>query len=225
MQPVTLPNSTLSWSWIWELKLPEKIKFLVWLASHNSVPTLSLLNHRNIAPTATCSRCNLHVESFLHCVRDCHYSTNIWQHSRFNDPDFFSNLIDHDWLKDGLMDPQCFLFAACLWWAWRHRNNMCLSNETWPTHHLSYNIQSMVGNFKVCFKPTYNDTLDTRFIKWNNNNFSSVILNVDGSCLGSPIRAGFGDVLRNYAGFYLSGFSGYIHNSSDILQAELLAIY
>nr|ABD33195.1 Ribonuclease H [Medicago truncatula] len=95
------------------------------------------------------------------------------------------------------MGPQCFLFAACLWWAWRHRNNMCLSNETWSTHHLSFNIQSMVENFKVCFKPTSNDTLDIRFIKWNNNNFSSVILNVD----------------------------GYIHNSSYILQAELLDIY
>lgn len=83
----------------------------------------------------------------------------------------------------------------------------------------------MVENFKVCFKPISNDTLDIRFIKWNNNNFSSVILNVDGSCLGSPIRAGFGGVLRNYASFYLSGFSGYIHNSSDILQVELLAIY
>ncbi|XP_024636248.1 uncharacterized protein [Medicago truncatula] len=99
-------------------------------------------------------------------------------HSGFNDPDFFSNLIDHDWLKDGLMGPQCFLFA------------------------------SMVENFKICFKPISNDTLDIRFIKWNNNNFSSVILNVDGSCLGSPIRAGFGGVLRNYASFYLSGFSG-----------------
>nr|ABN08698.1 RNA-directed DNA polymerase; Ribonuclease H, putative [Medicago truncatula] len=86
MQPVTLPNSSLSWVWIWKLKLPEKIKFLVWLACHNSVPTISLLNHRNIAPTATCSRCNLHVETFLHCVHDCHNSKNIWQHSRFNDP-------------------------------------------------------------------------------------------------------------------------------------------
>jgi len=134
-------------------------------------------------------------------------------------------MIDHVWLKDGLTGPHCFLFAASLWWSWRHRNNMYFNNETWSSRHLSFNIQSMVENFIVCFKPTSNDTLDSIFIRWNNNNFSSVILNVDGSCLGSPIRAGFSGVLRNYAGFYLSGFSGYIHNSSDILQAELLVIY
>jgi hypothetical protein len=34
-----------------------------------------------------------------------------------------------------------------------------------------------------------------------------------------------GGLLRNNAGNYLSGFSGYIHNSSDILYAKLFSIY
>ncbi|XP_024633938.1 uncharacterized protein [Medicago truncatula] len=54
---------------------------------------------------------------------------------------------------------------------------------------------------------------------------SSVILNVDDSCLGTPLRADFGGVIRNHAGIYLSGFSEYIPNSSDILYVELYAIY
>jgi len=76
----------------------------------------------------------------------------------------------------------------------------------------------MVDNFKVCLP-------SDRLIKWNNNNLADVILNVDGSCVGSPIRTGYGGVLRNNTGFYLSGFSGFIHDSSDILYAELYAIY
>jgi len=52
-----------------------------------------------------------------------------------------------------------------------------------------------------------------------------MILNVDGSCLGSPVKAGYGKVLRNDADFYLSGFSGYIDGSSDIIFVELYAIY
>lgn len=50
------------------------------------------------------------------------------------------------------------------------------------------------------------------------------MLNVDGSCLGVPIRAGFGGVILNSAGFYLSGFSRFIPISTDILLAELTAI-
>ncbi|PNY07026.1 ribonuclease H, partial [Trifolium pratense] len=49
-----------------------------------------------------------------------------------------------------------------------------------------------------------------------------IILNVDGSCLGSPVRVGFGGIIRNDSGYYLSGF---IQGSLDILHAELLAIY
>ena len=49
----------LSWSWIWKLRLPEKYKFLFWLACHNAVSTLSLLNHINIIPSATYTCCGL----------------------------------------------------------------------------------------------------------------------------------------------------------------------
>jgi len=48
IDPVTHSNSNLFWSWIWKLKLPEKIKFFIWLACHISVPTVSLPNHRNM---------------------------------------------------------------------------------------------------------------------------------------------------------------------------------
>ena len=50
-------NHHLSWTWIWKLKVPEKYKFLVWLACHDAAPTLSLLHHRNIAQSASCTRC------------------------------------------------------------------------------------------------------------------------------------------------------------------------
>ncbi|XP_024630789.1 uncharacterized protein [Medicago truncatula] len=62
-------------------------------------------------------------------------------------------------------------------------------------------------------------------VRWNNNDTNCIILNVDGSCLGEPIRAGFGGVIRNSAGFYFSGFSGLIASTTDILLAELTAIH
>jgi hypothetical protein len=95
-------------------------------------------------------------------------------------------------------------------------NMMCLGNENWPYVILSFNIQGMVDTLKACYSSTSNIVDEDQFIKWNNNNHSCVMLNVDGSCLGSPTIAGYGGILRNYAGFFLSGFYGYIQNSSDI---------
>jgi ribonuclease HI len=48
---------------------------------------------------------------------------------------------------------------------------------------------------------------------------------MDGSCLGSPIQSRFGGIIKNTFGIYLAGFSGFIQGSSDILFAELYAIY
>jgi ribonuclease HI len=62
-------------------------------------------------------------------------------------------------------------------------------------------------------------------LMWNNNNFNCAVLNVDGSCLGTPIRAGYVGIIRNSAGFFLTGFSGFIASTSDILMAELTAIH
>lgn len=49
--------------------------------------------------------------------------------------------------------------------------------------------------------------------------------NSDGSCLGTPIRVGYGGLIRNNAGLFLSGFSGFIHDSTCILLAELTTIH
>jgi len=75
----------------------------------------------------------------------------------------------------------------------------------------------MIATLKACYPCNSNSPEEDNLVKWNNNNHSFVILNVDGSCLGSPTRDGYGEVLRNYASFYLSRFSGYIQNSSDIM--------
>jgi len=82
-------SASISWNWIWSLRLPEKFKFFIWLACHDVVPTLALLSHRNIAKSDQCNRCGQHVETLMHCIRDCLHSSKIWRHSGFNTADFF----------------------------------------------------------------------------------------------------------------------------------------
>ncbi|KAK2442044.1 hypothetical protein QL285_013270 [Trifolium repens] len=139
--------------------------------------------------SATCIRCDIQDESFLHCIRDCEFSRSLWNHIGFNNVDFFSNLDVYDWLKLGATGSQALLFSAGVWWSWRHRNLMCLNNETCSLSQLSFNIQTMVETSRNCFSPVSNDMLVDRYIKWNSSNHSCVILNVDDSCLGFPIRS------------------------------------
>jgi ribonuclease HI len=115
------------------------------------------------------------------------------------------------------------LFLADLWWTWRHRSLICLSQETWSLPRLNYHIQNTVDVIEATFHSA--PVLHTdRMVRWNDNYCNCVALNVDDSCLGSPIRVGYGSIIWNSAGFFLTGFSGFIATTSDILFAEHTAI-
>jgi len=67
--------------------------------------------------------------------------------------------------------------------------------------------------------------LGGRLVMWNNSNHSCITFNINGSCLSLPVRAGYGEVIRNSVDYYLSGFSSYIQWSTNILHVKLFVIY
>jgi hypothetical protein len=161
-----------------------------------------------MAPSAICAHCGDHDETFLNYVHDCRFSSNIWYKIGFTGTDFFTEQNAYDWIKNSTSDNRSTLFLASLWWVWRNRNLMCLNNETWSMTRICNNIHSSTDAIRSSFQRYGNASPPDRLI-----NHPRSILNVDVCCLGTPTRAGFGGVLRNSAGFYLSGFSSFIPNS------------
>ena len=62
-------NREDSWLWLWRLKFPEKWKFLIRLALHNSLPTNTLQATHGLGVSTSCVRCDdrddLMSESFI----------------------------------------------------------------------------------------------------------------------------------------------------------------
>jgi len=160
----------LSWTWIWRLKVPKKYKFFIKIACQNGVPTLSLLHHRNITHLPTCAPCSEEDETFLHCVRDCHFSISIWQKIGFTNNDFITSNSAYDWIKLGSFGPRSNTFLAGLWWVWRHRNLMCLNNEHLSLNQLCSNIISTATDISLAFESEANPDHSERFVKWNGKN-------------------------------------------------------
>jgi hypothetical protein len=175
--------------------------------------------------SAICSRCGDHEESFFHCVRDCRFSTIIWHKIGFSSPAFFSFSSALDWLKEGTSCHRSTTFLARLWWIWRHRNLMCLNNETRSVYRLNIIINSTTDMINRCFQSDTSAPPQSRLVRWNNEHHACSILNVDESCIGDPIRTGFGGVIRNFTGSYVTGFSGFINSPNDIMFAELTALH
>lgn len=195
-----------------------------WLAFHNSIPTLLTLHYRGISPTTICRNCQGSEEFLLHCIRDCPPVRKIWEKLGFSNTNFYQISDVHAWLKQGATGPNDKLFIACVWWSWKARNAKCFNNEVIPLPRLLLSILNLTEIMKICFKPMNADTYTTRQISWYQENRQGIILNVDGSSLGNPRRAGFGGLFRNPDGGWISGFSGFIGHS-EVLKVELLGIY
>ena len=71
-------NNILSWKWIWHLKAPFKISFLVWFAVHDSLPTNVLNVQRGLSQSSFSPRCGLLPESTDHCLKDCEMASDLW---------------------------------------------------------------------------------------------------------------------------------------------------
>jgi len=175
--------------------------------------------------SAICSRCGDQDETFLHCVRYCNFSIIVCQRIGFaSQPFFFSNSVT-DWLHEGAKCSRTSVFFAALWWLWKHRNLMCLNNETMFVTRLCCNIFSYAETISISMRNPSSAPAPARLIRWDSNNHMCTILNVDGSCNGVPIRTGFGGVIRNSSGNFIYGFSVFIKSSQDILFAELTTLH
>jgi len=97
------------------------MKHFIWLIAHSSIPTRALLHHRNIGPSDIFQRCNLDIESNLHCLRDCPKSSIIWTKLGISDRVFFFSTDPIQWIKDSIYIQvwSSSFFLASIWKIWK----------------------------------------------------------------------------------------------------------
>ncbi|GAU33259.1 hypothetical protein TSUD_333820 [Trifolium subterraneum] len=177
-----------------------------------------MLHHRNLSSSDICTRCSSGEETILHCLRDCPISRRIWNSLGFQNSSFFSCSDLELWLRNNSIGLNAPTFLAGLWWNWRARNICCVGNASIHSFKVVAEVSKLVALIVSCF-PAWVRTDTPRVCKTD-----CVVLNVDGSCLGDPGRAGFGGLFRKGDGEWIRGSSGYL-GVTNITLAELMAVY
>ena len=68
------------------MKVPPKVRNLLWHAYREAIPTKSALFHRKISPDHLCVRCQVSVETPLHALWSCSELDLVW-----SDTELWSN--------------------------------------------------------------------------------------------------------------------------------------
>lgn len=75
--PIATTTTIKTFSELWTLQLPEKIKITLWKVYNDFIPTYANLNKRNIPTPVVCPLCQESTETIDHLLRFCSVTSQI----------------------------------------------------------------------------------------------------------------------------------------------------
>ena len=67
-----------SWSQLWNVRVPSKIKIFVWRLAHTSISTGHVRHERNMADSPACSICGADEDTWRHSLLSCCMVRCVW---------------------------------------------------------------------------------------------------------------------------------------------------
>lgn len=128
--------SVVNWSGIWKLKVPPKIRNLVWRMCRGVLPTRMQLQDKGVQCPMNCVSCDSTQEDVQHLFFACPLAvqtwrmTGLWSHIvTVSSTDVSATQIIFN-LVETLPAEQKQLFATMLWSLWKHKNLKVWEDKT-----------------------------------------------------------------------------------------------
>ncbi|CAN1130195.1 Putative ribonuclease H protein At1g65750, partial [Linum perenne] len=122
----------LLWNTIWQWQGPNRVRFFLWLTTHNRLLTNAERNRIHLSDDDNCSRYKVAPDDTLHVLRDCYFARKLWV--SIMSPkcltNFFSGSLQ-DWLLRELKDHYYGqLFGIASWLLWKTQNETIFENTS-----------------------------------------------------------------------------------------------
>ena len=219
------------WSTIWHMQVPSKLRMFVWRLARNSMPTIDLLKHRNMATEDKCPLCGA-VDSWRHALFMCPMSSSVWA---LAPEELVHHLVDRveehpkDWLfaMSGVLNGDMFAHMIVIMWAiWRARRK-AIYEDIFQSPQSTYGfITSFLDDLRYikASEPRRTVVKAARPTQWQAPATGCVKINVDAA---APRQARFGAVgaiCRSSDGLFLGASALIIEHIGDPETLEAMAI-
>ena len=113
-----------SWSLLWKVKVPSKVRLFAWRLAHTSIPTGTLKHERKMAGSPVCSICNDALDTWRHSLMNCRMARCVWALADANQVEQLSSSMEPNatlWLfsmMEVLSHASFVKLAVTLWAIW-----------------------------------------------------------------------------------------------------------
>ena len=194
---------------IWSMKVPPKVKNLMWRACRNAVPTKTALLRRTITVSQLCDQCHVAQEDPLHALKACSKLDVVWSDVELWN---FRNSVGFMDFKELLLwfiaeDKNVDLFAVTDWSVWNQWNKVQLNQLVTALHQVASVSKYWWQEFRaqqVELVEIVRQGVRAEEKCWRPPSVELVKINFDGAVFANENKSGIGVVIRNDEGLVLA---------------------
>ncbi|KAM6548802.1 hypothetical protein CsatB_020478 [Cannabis sativa] len=219
------------WRKLWQLKIPPKVKNLLWRAITDCLPTCLQLVTKHVSISAICPVCTDQVESIVHVLLTCPFAMSCWRTLGITyDP--ICPLSFGGWFEKALttLDEEIGSQAAMLCWAiWKAQNLVVWKNKASSRTEVIASAQITLDHWRNAHD---NTSLSSLFFEnrgdggelWTTPEENIIKINVDAALFPRDNSYGFGIVARDSLGKLIEAKSCYYGGAYDAEVVEAMGV-
>ena len=124
-----------SWSLLWKVKVPSKVRIFAWRLSHTSLPTGTMRHRRKMVDSPACSLCGAENDTWRHSLFDCRMARCVWA---LGDEEILEHVISNRsddarlwlfWLFETTSQKDLARILVTMWAIWWARRRAIHDNE------------------------------------------------------------------------------------------------
>ena len=137
---------------VWDIKIPPRVQYFLWLLSKNKLLTRDNLGKRRKVEDSTCLFCK-EQESLNHLFFDCVVAKQLWEVLSSIFGIQLGNSLDNIgkfWLSNKRNGVLNICTSAAVWSLWKLRNDLCFQRKMWRSMAiLLFNMAVMLQNWII----------------------------------------------------------------------------
>ncbi|KAM6547817.1 hypothetical protein CsatB_019493 [Cannabis sativa] len=228
---LTSSDNSGFWRKLWQLKIPPKVKNLLWRAITDCLPTCLQLVTKHVNISGLCPVCTNQAESIVHALLTCPFAMSCWNTLGIsydtNHPYSFGGWFDKVITASG---EELASRAAMLCWAiWKARNLVVWKNKVSSQAEVIASAQTTLDHWR---NAQDNFSLSSLFFenrgdgaeRWTKPESNKIKLNVDAALFPQDNSFGFGIVARNSSGGLIEAKTKYFGGVYDAEVVEAMGV-